>query len=253
MKLRLFARRMGVSAPKMTVTRHVSLPMRVALVALAVGIGAVSAIWAWQALFGNAEAEKQKLQESLVQITGELSKEKAERERLTEIANKADSQIKIEKSATEQLSKQVKTLESDNAKLLADVAYLESLLPADSAAGSVAIRRFSVDKDTAGLGSMPGAIQQLRYKALVMQGGRDQKEFAGVLQLVATGSLNGKPMTLTLPDQGPPEVKERMKIAFKRYQRVEGVFDVPAGATIKTVQLRLLEKGTLKAQETVSL
>lgn len=251
MKLRLFARRMGVSAPKMTVTRHVSLPMRVALVALAAGIGAVSAIWAWQALFGNAEAEKQQLQESLVQTKAELSKEKAERERLTEIANKADSQIKMEKSASEQLGKQVKTLESDNAKLLSDIAYLESLLPADSAAGSVAIRRFSVDRDPVGVAQ--GSMQQLRYKALVMQGGRDQKEFAGVLQLVATGSLNGKPMTLTLPEQGSPEVKERMKIAFKRYQRVEGVFDVPAGATIKTVQLRLLEKGTLKAQETVAL
>jgi hypothetical protein len=246
MKFRLFTRRLGVSAPKMTVRRHVPLPLRMASLALAVAVGAVGAIWAWQTLFGNAGAEKQQLSDELLQTKAELTKEKLERERLTEIANKADSQIKMEKAASEQLAKQMKALESDNGKLLGDVAYLETLLPADGAAGNVAIRRLTVERDA-------GGLQQIRYKALVMQGGRDQKEFAGVLQIVATGTLNGKPLTVTLPEQASPETKDRMKIAFKRYQRIEGFFDVPTGAVIKTVQLRLLEKGTLRAQETATL
>jgi cell division protein FtsL len=250
MKLRLFARRLGVSAPKMTVQRHVSLPLRMASIALAVAVGAVGAIWAWQTLFGNAKEEKQQLSEQLTIAKSELAKEKAERERLTEIANKADAQIKIEKAASEQLAKQMKSLEADNGKLLADAAYLETLLPSDGAAGNIAIRRLSLEKETSANTANP---QQIRYKALVMQGGREQKEFAGAIQIVATGTLNGKPLSITLPDQGSPEVKERMKIAFKRYQRVEGFIEVPAGAVIKTVQLRLLEKGTLRAQETASL
>jgi transposase-like protein len=250
MKLRLLARRMTVSAPKMTVQKHVSLPFRMASVALAIAIGAVGAIWAWQSLFGNAEAEKQTLSAELKTTKQELEKEKTERERLTEIANKADAQIKIERSSVEQLSRQMKALESDNGKLLADVAYLETLLPADGASGNVAIRRLSLEKEPLVAPTNP---QQIRYKALVMQGGREQKEFAGSIQIVAQGTLNGKPMSLTLPDQGGPEVKDRMKIAFKRYQRIEGFIDVPPGAVIKTVQLRLLEKGTLRAQETASL
>jgi hypothetical protein len=250
MKLRLFARRMTVSAPKMTVQKHVSLPLRMASVALAIAIGAVGAIWAWQSLFGNAEAEKQTLSAELKTTKLELEKEKAERERLTEIANKADAQIKIERASVEQLSRQMKAIESDNGKLLADVAYLETLLPADGASGNVAIRRLSIEKEPL---SAPNNQQQIRYKALVMQGGREQKEFAGSIQIVAQGTLNGKPMSLTLPDQGGTELKDRMKIAFKRYQRIEGFIDVPPGAVIKTVQLRLLEKGTLRAQETASL
>jgi hypothetical protein len=250
MKFRLFARRMSISAPKMTVRRHVSLPLRMASIALAVCVGAVSAIWAWQALFGNAKEERQELAEQLSLTKAELAKEKAERERLTEIANKADAQIKIEKAASEQLAKQMKALEADNGKLLADAAYLETLLPSDGASGNIAIRRLSLEKEGS---ASAGSSQQIRYKALVMQGGREQKEFSGAIQIVATGTLNGKPLSITLPDQGTPEVKERMKIAFKRYQRVEGFIDVPAGAVIKTVQLRLLEKGTLRAQETASL
>jgi cell division protein FtsL len=250
MKLRLFARRMSVSAPKMTVRRHVSLPLRMASIALAVAVGAVSAIWAWQALFGNAQEEKQQLSEQLAAAKSELAKEKAERERLTEIANKADAQIKIEKAASEQLAKQMKALEADNGKLLADAAYLETLLPSDGASGNIAIRRLTLEKETS---AATTGTQQIRYKALVMQGGREQKEFSGAIQIVATGTLNGKPLSITLPDQGTPEVKERMKIAFKRYQRVEGFIEAPAGAVIKTVQLRLLEKGTLRAQETASL
>ncbi len=246
MKFRLFTRRLGVSASKMTVKRHVPLPLRMASLALAVALGAVGAIWTWQTLFGNASAEKQQLSDELIETKTQLAQQKTELERVTEIANKADSQIKMEKAASEQLAKQMKALESDNGKLLGDVAYLETLLPADGAAGNVAIRRLNVDRES------PGS-PQIRYKALVMQGGRDQKDFAGTLQIIATGTLNGKPLTLTLPEQGSPETKDRMKIAFKRYQRIEGFFDVPAGASIKTVQLRLLEKGTLRAQETATL
>jgi hypothetical protein len=250
MKFRLFARRMSVSAPKMTVRRHVSLPLRMASIALAIAVGAVGAIWAWQTLFGNAGAEKERLSVELTTTRAELEKEKVERERLTEIANKADSQIKMERAASEQLAKQMKSLEAENGKLLSDVAYLETLLPADGASGNIAIRRLTLEREPS---ATPTGPQQIRYKALVMQGGREQKEFAGAIQIVAQGTLNGKPMSLTLPDQGTPEIKERMKIAFKRYQRVEGFIEVPAGAQIKTVQLRLLEKGTLRAQETASL
>ncbi len=234
----------------MTVQRHVSLPLRMAAIALAIAVGAVGAIWAWQAVFGNAQEEKQQLSEQLATAKTELAKERAERERLTEIANKADAQIKMEKAASEQLAKQMKALEADNGKLLADAAYLETLLPSDGASGNIAIRRLTLEKEASANAASP---QQIRYKALVMQGGREQKEFAGAIQIVATGTLNGKPLSITLPDQGTPEVKERMKIAFKRYQRVEGFIEVPAGAVIKTVQLRLLEKGTLRAQETASL
>ncbi len=250
MKLRLFARRMSVSAPKMTVRKEVSWPVRLLMLLGAALLGAIVAVLSWKGVYGDAAADRETLQAQLSFAQSELAKEKSERERLTEIANKSDAQIKVEKATSEQLAKQLKALEADNGKLLADVSYLETLLPADGAAGSVAIRRLTLEKDIA---SQPGGAQQVRYKALVMQGGREQREFAGAIQIIATGTLNGKPYTLTLPDQGPPEVKDRMKIAFKRYQRIEGFVEIPPGVVLKTIQLRLLEKGTLRAQETASL
>ena len=76
MKFRLFTRRLGVSASKMTVKRHVPLPLRMASLALAVALGAVGAIWTWQTLFGNASAEKQQLSDELIETKTQLAQHK---------------------------------------------------------------------------------------------------------------------------------------------------------------------------------
>jgi len=242
-KLKLLAPLRSVSAPRMTIRRHVPWPLRMAAIVLSVVVGAVGAIGAWQVFLGNAAIERRVLAEQVTSLEARLATESAERRRLEAIANSADSQLVVARTAADRLAREMRSLENENGRLKADLAYLESLLPAGGAEGPVAIRRFEVEPDAA-----PG---QMRYKALLTQGGRAERDFEGSLQLVVSAVANGKASTITWPRQGADAERERMKVAFRRYRRVEGQFEVPSGATLRSVQLRVIEGGTVRAQETV--
>jgi hypothetical protein len=215
---------------------------RIAMV-LAVVVGAIGAIAIWQLLFGNAAIEQRVLAEQLEALQRQLTAESGERQRLAGIANAADSQLTVAQTAAERLAREVKNLEAENGRLKADLAYLESLLPAGPTEGPVAIRRFEVEPDA--------STGLMRYRALLTQGGRGDRDFEGSLQLVVSTMADGKPGTLTWPKQGAEAERERMKVAFRRYRRVEGMFEVPGGTTVRAVQLRVMEGGAVRAQETV--
>lgn len=231
----------------MTIKRHVPWPMRLASTALAVAVGAVAAFWLWHYLFGHITANQKTEQQEIARLKEDLDKQSSERARLEGIVNSAGTQIKVEQTAADRLAVQIKTLEEENARLKSDIAYFESLLPASGGADSgVSIRRFEVSLEPAG--------NQVRYRALLMQGGRQEKEFTGSVQLVVTLVSAGRPGTWTWPDQASAEARERGgRLVFKRYQRLEGTLDLPAGTSARSVQLRILEKGSVRAQQAANL
>lgn len=243
---RLLQRLFGVSAARMTVRRHVPWPLRLATLALAIGVGAVGAIWAWQYLFGNAGATQEAQRVEIARLRTELENVSTEKQRLDAIVNSAESQIKVEKTAAERLAGQVRFLEDENARLKSDIAYFESLLPATGTEDSgVTIRRFEVSPEQA-----PG---QIRYRALILQGGRQEKEFSGTIQLVFTSSTGGRTTQWVWPDQGSADARDRSKLAFRRYQRLEGVIELPPGTSVRSAQLRILERGAVRAQQSANL
>lgn len=170
-----------------------------------------------------------------------------EREKLQTDANAAESKWNIERAAQQQLLKQVKTLETENVRLKEDLAFFESLMPAEGGPRGLAIRRMNVDSP---------AQNQVRYRVLVMQGGKGDIEFNGTLALFVTGLQAGKSVTLTFPDpkaMGAQPDAEAFKISFKRYQRLEGVITVPDGMQVRSVQARVLERGQMRAQQSANL
>lgn len=170
-----------------------------------------------------------------------------EREKLQTDANAAESKFNIERAAQQQLLKQVKTLETENVRLKEDLAFFESLMPAEGGPRALAIRRMNVDSP---------AQNQVRYRVLVMQGGKGDVEFNGTLALSVTGLQAGKSVTLLYPDPkatGAQPNAEMYKISFKHYQRLEGVIMVPDGMQVKSVQARVLERGQMRAQQSANL
>ena len=250
-KLKLLARSLSsVGAPKMTVRRHVPWPLRAASFAALMVLGACAALWLWHTLVSDALFERQALQEKLALVeqrlgveSAERRRESAERQRLSALANAADSRLKMEQTAAERLAAQVRTLEVENAGLKADLAYLESLLPAGGSEGVIAVRRFEVQAD-----AQPG---RMRYRALLMQGGRSEGDFEGSVQLLVLLESEGRRTTVTVPD--PADSDGRVKVSLRRHQRIEGSFEVPAGARVRSVQLRVMEGSAVRAQQTVVL
>ena len=173
----------------------------------------------------------------------EIEKLRTERDRFSTTVNAAESQLNIERSAQKQLMMQVKTLETENARLKEDLAFFDSLLPADAGGLGVSIRRLKAD--------VVGP-NQMRYQLLVMQGGKGDRQFIGTLQLAVTVLQGDKSAMIIFPEGKPGEL-DKFRLAFRHYQRVEGVVAIPEGATIKTVQARILENGQIRTQMSANL
>jgi hypothetical protein len=227
----------------MTIKTQLSWPIRTIFAAVVIGLGSGVAMWTYDmgrslTRFG-ARDEKQEL----IRYKAEIEKLNAERDQFSSTVNSAESQILIERSAQRQLVLQVKALEDENVRLKEDLAFFESLLPNATSISGLAIRRLKVDLI---------APSQLRYRLLVMQGGKGSRNFAGNLQLAVTVIQGGKNAMMFFPEASSSEFG-KFKLDFTHYQRVEGVLTFPEGTLIKTVQARVFEKGQVRAQQTANL
>ncbi|HEX7644335.1 MAG TPA: DUF6776 family protein [Burkholderiaceae bacterium] len=177
------------------------------------------------------------------QLREQVEKLTAERDQYSTTANSAETKQNMDKSEQAQLELQVKSLEGENLKLKEDLAFFESLLPADNNSFGVSIRRMKAETV---------APNQLHYQLLIMQGGKVDHDFAGNLQLTVTVVQAGKNVMIVFPEQNTTE-PDKYKLTFKHYQRAEGVLTLPEGAVAKAVQARVLDKGQIRAQLSMNL
>lgn len=219
----------------MIVRSHLPWPVRWAVLALAFGFSAALALWAFE--FGKDIAGLERgAKEELVQLRAEAQRLRDERERAQSIANTADSLLKTERATQDKLTQQLRQAESETLALKADLGFFERLLP--TSGEGLAVRALQAEQ------VQPG---QLRYQLLLMQSGKAPAEFKGRYELQVAGTLDGKPWTLALPAGSQP-------ISLRQYARIEGRLDHPAGAVVKTVQVRVLDnQGGVRASQTVKL
>ncbi|MDO9192379.1 MAG: hypothetical protein Q7U12_05740, partial [Undibacterium sp.] len=157
--------------------------------------------------------------------------------------NTAESKENIERSTQKQLTDQVKALTVENLKLKDDLVFFESLMSTTVGAEGISVKRIKAEMQTP---------NQLRYQVLVMQGGKGSRDFAGEMQLTLTLVQAGKPAMMQFPDAKAGE-SGKLKLLFKYYQRLEGVIAIPDGATVKAVQVKVLDRGQQRAQQSINL
>jgi len=237
--LRLIKRirgRFGISAPKMTVRTHVAWHWRWLGMVAALAVSLVIAAWLYDAGRRFAGFDRSETEQELSQLRASVSRLEEEASRLRAIADASESRLKIEQSAQVQLGVQAKTLEEQNTRLKEDLAFFENLTPA---VDRLSIHRFKVDPD-----ALPG---EYRYRLLVLQGGKRDREFQGALQFVVSLQENGRDATILIPDQASAS-DSAYRLQFKYFQRIEGTFRVPAKARVLSVQARVLEQGSDQAR-----
>lgn len=242
MKLKLWLRRRSILAPKMTVKTDFPWPFKVAILGIILGLSGATAMWAYDLGRSFTGFKLGPTNEQLAEFRGKIDELTAERDGFSSKVNAAESQLNIERSAQKELAAQIKILASENTKLKEDLAFFESLLPADTGNG-ITIRRLSVEMI---------APNQLRYRLLLMQGVKNGRDFVGDLQFAVTVVRAGKSAMIVFP-QGNAGEANKLKLSFKHYQRVEGILILPDGASPKTIQARVLEKGQIRAQQSADL
>lgn len=238
--LRALRHRWGIAAPKLAVIPHVAWYWRAAVVVAILTVSLVLAMWMYDAgrrIGGfdatTAEGELSTLRNRVATLDDELK-------RLRASAQSADNRLQIEKTAQAQLAKQLKTVEAENARLREDVSFFEGLAARGVTEEKLAVSRFKVEQD-----AMPG---EYRYRVLVTQGGPKEREFSGRLQFVVNMQLGGRDVAVVIPEEKSEEAAYRLN--FKRFFRAEGSFRVDPKATVRSVQVRVIESGATQPRAT---
>jgi len=229
-------------APKMTITHawpwHIKAGIGILLLALVV----VLAWWTYD--LGRSFAFGPRANKDQVQdLQAKLEQLMTERDKLQLEANTIESKLNIDHSMQKELTEQVKTLTAENQKLKDDLAFFEGLMPSGTGMDGITVQNLKVELQAPG---------QLRYRALVMQGVKSTKDFEGELQFFVSLVQAGKPVTMQFPDPKSGDAG-KLKLSFKHYQRLEGVITLPDGATAKNVQVKVLDRGVIRAQQAVNL
>ncbi len=237
----------------MTVRSHVpvgvTVSVAVALLLCAAGAGyAVARLTASGEGLAAARAEATRLAEENRDL-------RADRDRAVESGDTADSRRTMERSTIRELGDQISKLEADNARLKEDVGFFEAATADRDRSpsgdnGGIAIRRLQVvvEKDRS----------LARYRILLTQDSKAARDFVGTLQLAVTLLQAGKAVNIVVPPVsgvgGSPVVDATdaspFEVVFRSYKRIDGSFAIPPDAVLKSVQVRILERGAVRVQQT---
>lgn len=234
--------RRRIAASKMTINQHVPWPLKFAFIAAVLGVGGAIAMWTYD--MGRSFAFGPKFSpEQMVNLQAKVADLTVERDQLIATASTIDSRQSIEKSTQKQLTDQINALTAENNKIKDDLAFFESLMPSASRPQGISLQRVKLE--------MNGA-NQLRYRALVMQGGKGIREFSGEMHISLTLVQTGKPAIMEFPDAKLGDAG-KLKLSFKHYQRLEGQINLPEAAVVKSVQMTVLEKGEVRVRQSIAL
>jgi hypothetical protein len=244
MKFKLWLRNLSVSAPRVAVRTQLPWAVRALVLAVAVSIAAAGLVAVYRHARNIGGPDRDLIASELDDVRSLLQRTSAERDRIAAEAVQTENQLRVERATREGIAQQLKALEEDNARLKADLAFFESLLPAPSAERGVVIRSFKLQPDA--------DETTLRYRLLVQQSGRPDRDFVGAVALKVTLQSDGRSMVLELPDAARPGTGPA-RLSFRHYQRVEGSFPVPAGMTVRSVQVTITAGSETRAQQTFAM
>lgn len=217
----------------MAVRSSLAWPLRWLLGAVVLGFSAALTLWAFE--FGKEIAGlEQDTRGQLLQLREEHQKLLSEMAELRTVANTADSLLLAERSAQEQLKLRLRLLEDENARLSADLAFFEQLIPG-TGSGAVHVRGLRVRRDVEG---------GLTWQLLLMQSERQPTEITGQMYLQLAGMLEGRPWRMDVPPQ---------PLSMRQHLRMEGRLDLPAQVVLKTATVRLMQGATEVAFHTQKL
>jgi hypothetical protein len=163
----------------------------------------------------------------------ELARMTAERDALT-------AQLKAAPAAPAATAPEPQAAEL--AKLQADLALLEDVLPPATAGSGLVIR---------GMQARMASSRLLHYTVLLQYGAmkKGPSVFAGRLKLTVTVEQDGKRSMLEYPKEGA----ERYDMKVERYERVDGTLELPEGAKAVSVKVSMTEKGKVVASATTAV
>lgn len=218
-RLRALKMRFGITAPQVAVRTALPWYWSVARIVLVLLVGYAAAYWQLVGRYtrplDHVAAQKledvQALQVKVVHL---------------------ESQLQVATAAQSNFAKEMASMQDENMRIKEELAFYKSILTEGGTTGVPRIHSVKLSR-----GARAGEYQ---YQILLVQSGRHDKLVQGGLQLLLNGTLNGKPMTHHVEPAGQ---QKGIKVNFKYYQRIEGLFSVPPQASAQTLQVQYVATG----------
>jgi hypothetical protein len=239
-KARRLRSRFGISAPRMTVRTHVPWHWRAASVIVITAASLALAGWIYDAGRSIAGFKSS----AMDTLKTRVEDQEAELKQLRSLATSSVARLQIEQAAQAQLKKHASELEGENIRLKEELAVFENMAQGRGVEGSLAISRLRIE---------PTGERRYAYAMLVTrQQSKRDGEFRGQLQFLLNIQQDGHGAMMTLPAAGDAEAG-RYQVSFRNFHRLEGGFDIPEGARLISVEARLVQDGSVKAAQRVTL
>lgn len=239
-KARRLRSRFGIAAPRLTVRTHVSWHWRAASVIIITAASLALAGWIYDAGRSIAGFKSS----AMDTLKARASEQESELKQLRGAVAASAASLQIEQAAQEQLKKHTSMLEEENVRLKEELAVFENMAQGRGVEGSLAVSRLRVES---------GAEGEFSYAMLVTrQQVKKDGEFRGQLQFLLNIQQDGRSAMITLPEAGSPE-SARYQVAFRNFHRLSGRFRIPDGAQLISVEARLLQDGSVKATQRITL
>jgi cell division protein FtsL len=245
MKWKLLLSKLSTSSPEVSVRSRMPVPIRLLLLFIVLALAAAVGVGIYEYGRDFSGPDRRELMAEIGRLESKLREAEAERSRLTATVTALEAQTKVERAAQEQLARQAAEMENEANRLREDLAFFESLLPTKANASGIQIRSFRLQPD--------GAPEAMRYRLLVQQAGKPERDFVGAVQMQVNFIHEGRSQSVQVPDPAVPDSGRPLELRFRHYQRVEGTVTLPEGATAKSVVVRIVAAGQTHAQQTFPL
>ncbi|WP_295998637.1 DUF6776 family protein [Rugamonas sp.] len=214
-------------------------PLALRLLGVLVTLALLGLLLVWgidlgRRLLGASHGELS-VEQQLAAAQAELTRLTLERDQLLAAADGKSG-------ADQHVESRIKSQQLENSQLMADLALLDTLIPAEKPNTPLAIRGAQADLLTP---------TQLHYAIVLARGANKAKpQFSGRLQLELMVEKDGKNSLLELPRQADDAA---FQLIVQQTLRRGGEIELPPGATAKVLQVRVLEQGKVVAQTSVNV
>lgn len=235
----------GIRSSRMTIRSHMSWYMRWLVNLLMMAAVAAIVWWLVENSYRITGFNFDEARQQIAALGEENRGLKRDLETTRTSLTERDRQLQIEKASQSELARTVAQLQDENAALKEDLGFLRNIMSSGTTPEGIGLSNLKVEPD--------GKPQEYRYRMLLTQGGQRRQDFKGKVQVVARVEQKNVVSALTFPDvaAGEPEGA----VEFRFYQKVEGRFRIPEGATLRSVDVRVLQSpgGQVKLSRTVNL
>lgn len=234
----------GLGSSRVAIRPQVAWYWRWLVNLLALGVVAGLVWWIVQNSYRITGFNAQEARQQIEKLGEESRRLAAELETTRASLVERDRQLQIEKASQTELARSVVQLQEENAQLKEDLGFLRRLMSSVATPEGIGISELKVERE--------GSTNEYRYRMLLTQGGQRRHDFRGRVQVIARVAQGSTTNTLTFPDPTLPEAAGSFEFRF--YHKVEGRFVVPEGATLRSVDIRVLAVpgGQVKLSRTIN-